>query len=277
MTFQQDEITPHLPPENMPSPTTPARPPREAWRLRDLLLFIAYAAGAFGVVLFFSLAVSVAYVILAPMVGWTTPIFRLQQNTVYLLAFQLVWYALLLAYIYFLVVFYYRLPFWQGLHWESLKGNRLLQFILGGVVLSLVVMLVPVFLPEKKSFPLEKMFSSPSSAYAIALFAVVFAPFMEELLFRGLLFAFFEKHGGLKFAVVATALLFVGLHVPEYWGAWQSLAMLLIVGFVFSLTRGKTGSVTPSYIMHMTYNGTQMLLFFFQTQHFHKFPGGPHV
>jgi CAAX protease family protein len=279
MTSQQDpdcDNTPQTLSEPAPAIEDKPRPPREPWRLRDLLLFLVFIAASFVVALLLSLAVSIAYLVLAPLAGWTTPIFRLQQSTIYLLAFQLIWYVFLLAYIYFLVVIRYRLPFWKGLHWKSLKGNRLVQFILGGAALSLVVMLAPRFLPEKTGFPLEKMFSSPAAAYGIAVFAVLIAPFMEELLFRGLLFAFLEKHGGLTFAVASTALLFAGLHVPEYWGAWQSLAMLLLVGILFSVVRGVTRSVTPSYIMHMSYNGTQMLLLYFQTQHFHKFPHGPH-
>jgi membrane protease YdiL (CAAX protease family) len=280
MTFQQDPDRENIPQALAePQPTLEAEPhpPREPWRLRDLLLFLGFIAVAFVIVLILSVAVSVAYIIFAPLVGWTTPLYSLQQNTIYLLTFQLIWYAILLAYIYFLVAVHYRLPFWKGLQWKTLTGHSLVRFFLGGAVLSMVVMLVPPFLPEKKGFPLEKMFSSPGSAYAIALFAVLIAPFMEELLFRGLLFAFFEKHGGITFAVVSTALLFAGLHIPEYWGAWQSLAMLLVVGVVFSVVRGMTRSVTPSYILHMTYNGTQMLILYFQTQHFHKFPGVPHL
>jgi len=276
MTSQQDENIPQVLAEPAPAPEANPRPPREIWRLRDLLLFIAFVALALVLVLVCNVVVSFAYIVLAPLVGWTTPIFQLQKNAIYLLTMQMVWYVLLLAYIYFLVVIYYRLPFWQGLKWQKLKAKNALSYILGGVVLSLAVLLAPRFLPEGKGFPLEKMFSSPGASYAIALFAVLIAPFMEELLFRGLLFVFFEKHGGLRFAVISTALLFAGLHIPEYWGAWQSLVMILIVGLVFSAVRGRTGSVTPSYVLHMAYNGAQMLLLYFQTQHFQHFPGGPH-
>jgi len=279
MTFQQDPDRENIPQalaEPQPALEAKPLPPRETWRLRDLLLFIGFVGVAMIIVLVCNVVVSVAYVILAPLVGWTMPIFELQKNAIYLLTMQMVWYALLLAYIYFLVAVYYRLPFWKGLKWQKLTANNALRYLLGGAVLSLAVLIAPRFLPEKKGFPLEKMFSSSGSAYAIALFAVLIAPFMEELLFRGLLFAFFEKHGGLRFAIVSTALLFAGLHIPEYWGAWQSLIMILVVGIVFSTVRGLTRSVTPSYILHVAYNGSQMLLLYVQTQHFHKFPGVPH-
>ncbi len=245
--------------------------PREKWRLRDLLFFILFipiALVAANVIVF------VGYAVLAPIVHWTISISKLQTDPVFLLVLQLVFYIFLLAYIYFFITLYYRDSFWGGLKWKKLSAHNVLRFLLGGAALSLVVMIVPPFLPEKKSFPLEKMFNSPASAYAIAAFAVLIAPFMEELLFRGLLFAFFEKHGGLTFAIVSTAILFAGLHIPEYWGAWDHVVLILIVGLTFSIVRGVSGSLTPSFLLHLAYNGTLMLLLFLQTQHFHRMPAG---
>ncbi|HUZ46342.1 MAG TPA: type II CAAX endopeptidase family protein [Terriglobia bacterium] len=276
MIFEQDpesEIIAQTATEPQPPFEAKLHPPREPWRLRDLLIFILFVPVALVIS---NIAVAVGYVVLAPLVGWTTPLMKLQSNAIFLLTLQFVFYILLFAYIYFLVALFYGKPFWEGLKWQKLTGHNALRFLLGGIALSLVIMIIPPFLPEKKGFPLEKLFNSPASAYAVAAFAVLIAPFMEELLFRGLLFAFFEKHGGLTFAVVSTALLFAGLHVPEYWGAWDHVVMILIVGIIFSLVRGATRSVTPSYILHLAYNGTLMLLLYFQTQHFHKFPGVPH-
>ncbi len=276
MIFEQDpesEIIAQTPTESQPTFEANPRPPREPWRLRDLLIFILFIPVALVIS---NIAVAVGYAVLAPIVGWTTPLLKLQTNAIFLLTLQFVFYILLFAYIYFLVAIFYGKPFWAGLKWQMLSGHNTLRFLLGGILLSLVIMIIPPFLPEAKGFPLEKLFNSPASAYAVAAFAVLIAPFMEELLFRGLLFAFFEKHGGLTFAVVSTALLFAGLHIPEYWGAWDHVVMILIVGIVFSLVRGATRSVTPSYILHLAYNGTLMLLLYLQTQHFHKFPGVPH-
>ena len=96
---------------------------------------------------------------------------------------------------------------------------------------------------------------------------------VEELVFRGLLFAIFERAVGLRFAVVTTAVLFAGLHVPEYWHAWNHMFMILVVGMVFSLARGTTGSLTPSIILHIGYNFLIMAGLFFSTQHFHAVSG----
>lgn len=274
MTFESDadrrDLLNSLPGPQLPAEPAP-KPPREIWRVRDLLIFILFipvALVAANVIAF------VGYAVLAPFAHWTTPIPKLQTNPVFLLALQLIFYVFLLAYIYFFITLYYRTSFISSLKWKRLSAHNTVRYLLGGAALSLIVMIIPPLLPEKKSFPLEKMFNSPASAYAIAAFAVLIAPFMEELLFRGLLFAFFEKHGGLTFSIIATAVLFAGLHVPEYWGAWNHVIMIMIVGLAFSLVRGLTGSLTPSYVLHLAYNGTMMLLLYIQTHQFHHMPAG---
>ncbi|HET7214840.1 MAG TPA: type II CAAX endopeptidase family protein [Terriglobia bacterium] len=247
------------------------KPLPEQWRIRDLLIFILYG---FFSLLAANILVFVGYAFLKPLFHWDIPLVKLQTNVPFVLALQLIWYLLLFAYIYLFIRLYYKASFLGALKWKSLSAHSTVRYLLCGAGLSLVVMIIPPLLPEKKGFPLEKMFNSPASAYAIAGFAVLVAPFMEELLFRGLLFAFFEKHGGLTFAIISTAILFAGLHIPEYWGAWNNVVMILVVGLTFSIVRGVTHSVTPSFVLHLAYNGTLMLLLFLQTQHFHKMPAG---
>lgn len=274
MTFQSD--TEHKEVLNGPvEPQQPivqaAKPLPEQWRIRDLLFFILFVPVALVAA---NIVAFAGYVLLASALHLQGPMLKLQTNTVFVLALQLILYIFLLTYIYVFIRFYYRASFWVALKWKKLSAHNTVRYLLGGVALSVVVIAIPPLLPEKKSFPLERMFNSPASAYAIAVFAIVIAPFMEELLFRGLLFAFFEKHGGLTFAIVSTAILFSGLHIFEYWGAWHQIIMILIVGLTFSIVRGVTDSLTPSYILHMAYNSTQMALLFVQTQHFHKMPAG---
>jgi CAAX protease family protein len=276
MTFQSEpehnEILNDLavPPQQPPVELTVKSLP-EQWRLRDLLIFILFIPIALAAA---NMIAFIGYAVLAPALHWTASLPNLQTNAVFLLALQLIFYAFLLAYIYIFIKLYYKASFFTTLKWKKLSSHNAVRYLLGGAALSLVVMVIPPLLPEKKGFPLEKMFNSTSSAYAIAVFAVLIAPFMEELLFRGLLFAFIEKHGGLTFAIVSTALLFAGLHIFEYWGAWNNVIMILIVGLTFSVVRGLTGSLTPSFLLHLAYNGTLMLMLFFQTHHFHRLPAG---
>jgi len=140
------------------------------------------------------------------------------------------------------------------------------------VALAILIQFAPTLLPSSQEFPLQKLFNSPASGYAIAAFAILLAPFMEELIFRGLLFAFLERLTGVAMAVAGTALLFAALHVSQYWGAWNHVALITLVGVCFSIVRGVTGSVTPGYILHTAYNATLIAGLFWQTNYFRSFP-----
>jgi len=73
---------------------------------------------------------------------------------------------------------------------------------------------------------------------------------------------------GVRLAVTGTAALFAGMHVPQYWGAWNHVLLISLVALVFSLARGLTGSLAPSIFLHVAYNTGLMVAFFFETHQF---------
>ena len=250
--------------------TIPARS-RNAWSPRDLVLFLFVFALLLLVVS--PLLMYMAYAALRPLVGWRVPVRALGNNPYFLLIVQSTFYALLLGYVYFLVAVNYRQPFWAALAWRKPTTRQAMLFFLGGILLCLVVQLAPPLLPDAEDFPLLRLFSSPQAAYAIAAFAILLAPLMEELIFRGVLFRFFECQVGVRLAIVGTAALFAGMHVPQYWGAWNHVLLISLVGVVFSLARGLTGSLAPSVILHLAYNTGLMVAFFFETHQFRALGG----
>ena len=157
--------------------------------------------------------------------------------------------------------------------WRAPGFGRAFGYIIIGAVLSIGVQVAPTIFPDQSNFPLRDFFATPALSYAVGAFAVLVAPLMEELIFRGVLFSIFEDQIGKVFAVFSTAALFAGMHIPEYRGAWNHVFLLLIVGLVFSLARGVTGSIAPSVILHTSYNLTQLVILFFATDHFRTFPG----
>jgi len=54
--------------------------------------------------------------------------------------------------------------------------------------------------------------------------------------------------------VPSTAALFTLLHVPQLWGSWAGILLILLVGYVLSLVRDRTNSLIPSFIIHTAYN-----------------------
>jgi len=251
-------------------PSTPSLAPREIWSLRDLLLFVAFIPFP---LLVSKLVVLIGYVVLRPFAGWQVRVDLVQSDTVFLLIQQAVFYMFVLGFLFLLARLQHQQPFWKSLGWKKPTARQVAGYLMGGGGLAAAVNLVLWMRPDVQGFPLERLFSSPSACYAIGGFAIVIAPAVEELVFRGLLFAIIERVLGMRLAVLATAVLFAALHVPEYWRAWHHMIMILLVGMVFSLARGLSGSLTPSVILHIGYNFLMMAGLFFSTQHFRMTSG----
>jgi membrane protease YdiL (CAAX protease family) len=236
-----------------------------AWSARDLLLFVVSAALALVTA---NLLALTAYAWLQPVMGWKAPSEGLRENPFFLLTLQTLFYILVLGYVYLLIVVNYRQRFWAALRWRNPSANTCARFFLGGIMLAVAVQFTPAVLPDREDFPLQQLFSSPEAAYALAAFAILIAPLLEEIIFRGVLFLFFERLIGLRFAIAGTAILFAAVHVHEYWGAWNHVLLIFMVGLAFSLARGLTGSLAPSVILHTAYNACLMVALFVETTQF---------
>jgi len=235
------------------------------WSWNDLALFLAFTALAF---LASNLFVAIGYAGFRSLAGEHNPPASVPENPFLPLTLQLLFYGMVFAIIYLLVVTYHHRPFWSSLNWRKPTARQAIGYMLGGLAMAIGVQLAPTILPDQQNFPLEQMFSSPLAAYAVAAFAVLVAPFMEELIFRGVLFAVFERRVGVRFAVATTTVLFAALHVPEYRGAWNHVLLICLVSGIFSLARGLTASLAPSVILHFAYNLSLMAALYFGTQHF---------
>jgi membrane protease YdiL (CAAX protease family) len=247
-----------------PQPASPLAP-RDIWTLRDLLLFVGLIPFA---LLASDLLAYMGYVTLRPFAGWRTPVGSLTSNTFFLLILQSIFYFFLLGYLVLMARIQHHQPFWRSLGWKKPTGRQVLACLAGGGALAVVITLAPPLLPDAEGFPLERLFTSRAAYYAIGVFAIGVAPLIEELIFRGLLFAIFERAVGVRFAIATTAVLFAGLHIPEYWHAWNHVLMILLVGAVFSVARGRSGTLTPSILLHVGYNACMMAGLYFTTQHF---------
>jgi len=265
-----DETQSQIPPQDSPPPpenvlTEAWESPPAPWGLRDLFLFLLLVPIAFFIA---NILVVLGYALIQPTLHWHMTKEKLASDPFFLLALQIVFYALMFAGIYVLVTVGHKQPFWVMLRWRRLTPGKALVFLAGGAFLTVAIALLPPVLPDASQFPLENLFNSRTAAYAIGGFAILVAPLMEEIIFRGVLFGIFEAQVGLRFAILTTAILFGGLHVPEYWGAWNHMLLIFFVGLVFSLARGRSGSLAPSVFLHMGYNASMMIALFLSTQHF---------
>jgi membrane protease YdiL (CAAX protease family) len=62
------------------------------------------------------------------------------------------------------------------------------------------------------------------------------------------------------------------MHMPQYGYAWGALAVIFIVGVVCGTVRAVTKSVGASFLVHVGYNGVQMIIALFATRGFTHMP-----
>ena len=94
----------------------------------------------------------------------------------------------------------------------------------------------------------EQSANAPNLRIAMFIIAVVFAPFAEEYLFRGLLFRALDREWGGWRALLASAAFFAIYHPPL---SWLPVGLLGVANaFIFK----KTGRLAPAVILHMVYN-----------------------
>lgn len=84
-------------------------------------------------------------------------------------------------------------------------------------------------------------------------FAVIIAPFTEEVFFRGALVP--------RIGVIGSSVLFGALHV--FYGSVMEVVGTILVGIVLAFVFKRTGSVVPSIFIHFVFNLLTILAMFY--------------
>jgi membrane protease YdiL (CAAX protease family) len=94
----------------------------------------------------------------------------------------------------------------------------------------------------------KQMANIPNLRASYVVTAVMFAPFAEEYLFRGLLFRALDREWGGWRAVVGSAAFFAVYHPALAWPP------VFLLGAANALLFKKTGQLAPAVVLHMVYN-----------------------
>lgn len=186
-----------------------------------------------------------------------TSIGELAQKPALALIGEFLAYIAVAMYMIMLVEGKYHAPFWQAIRWNW--RGRVVLGMLGIGVLTVSLDLLSRYLPMPKSTPFDQFFAHPSDAYLMAAFAVTFGPLMEELFFRGFLYPVLARWIGVAAAIPLTALPFGLIHYLQY-KSWAAVLVITLVGVVLTTVRAVTKSVAASFLVHVGYNGTLMML-----------------
>ncbi len=100
----------------------------------------------------------------------------------------------------------------------------------------------------------------------LALLVVCVAPFVEELVFRGVLLSGLASRMPVGWAIVLSALIFGCVHLPDFGFAWYPVPALVLLGIASAWLRLRTRSLWPSITLHAANNFFAVLGWFLLTQ-----------
>jgi len=233
---------------------------RVPWDWMDVLLFGLFAIGAtvlFGVLLALGLALL-----------HVTPA-QVQQSRglwgVFNVAAQIVLDLGLLGYLALQMRLRFHSPFWRTIGWRPLETTTTpralayLTLVLGGFLVGIFTSVAETAFPPKHALPIQTVLQDPRTALLFMLTAVLVAPVVEETFFRGYLYPVIARSLGIGPGVVITGMLFGLLHAIQLWGGWWQIALLVLVGIVFTFVRARSRTVLASYILHVSYNSLQVI------------------
>ena len=175
----------------------------------------------------------------------------------------------------------FRSPFWRTIGWRPLETGAIprrvvyLSLILGGFALSLAIQLASAAMQSKAKLPIETFFQDRRSAFLLMLMGVLLAPLVEETIFRGYIYPVMARTFGIGAGVVITGTLFGLLHAPQLWGGWAQIALLIMVGIIFTAARAISRTVVASYLLHVSYNSFLFIAFLVASHGLRHLPVGP--
>jgi len=253
----------------------PPPPPPRIPHLGHVALLVVYLA--------FSLVISVVTLRVAVY-------FHLFHVTTLQAAVSDIHYALgsqVLLYLGAFVAAYFTLPliwhkgFFAGVQWNGASALRHRWGLIGtGFLCYVLAILNIIFIPGPSNTPIEKIFKEPGAAWLLFFFGISFAPFFEELFFRGFLLPslstaydwlaerFYHvprrplrpdgspqwSMSAMVIASLVTSAPFALMHAEQTGNSVDAVLLLACVSVVLCAVRLITRSLAASVLVHSFYN-----------------------
>jgi uncharacterized protein len=152
-------------------------------------------------------------------------------------------------------------PFLKSIGWEwPTPSWRWISVLLGVLLFGAAVGITKLVGADKPTQLEQIVNSSIAARYAIAFLAVFTAPFVEEFVYRGVLFAALQRLAGAVVAGVTTLALFTLIHVPQYWPNIGVIAAVAFLSVALTVVRAKSGRLLPCVVIHLVFNGIQSVI-----------------
>jgi hypothetical protein len=175
--------------------------------------------------------------------------------------------------------------YFAGLQWNAKTAMHLRQRLFGAACACFVLAMADgMLMPGPPNAPIEKLFQTPMEAWLLFAFGVTFAPFFEEILFRGFLLPslctawdWTAEHldhrqppplgenghpqwsiHAMVVASILTSIPFAWMHAEQTGYSLGPFILLVCVSLVLCWVRLTTRSLASSVLVHACYN---LLLF----------------
>lgn len=228
---------------------------RVPWGWLDLLVLVIVYIGATVLSAIF------LFVIFASRgLPWTTIQHSSRYMGLLVLANQLIVDVAVLLYLWVQARTRFNAPFWSTFGWRPLTIDRwprplaYIGFIALGFILSASVELVSAAFPPTKNLPIQTLLQNHQVAVELMAMSVILAPVVEETIFRGYLYPVAARSLGIPVGIIFTGTIFGLMHAQQLWGGWAQIALLVVVGIVFTWVRAAKRTVFASYLLHVSYN-----------------------
>lgn len=155
-------------------------------------------------------------------------------------------------------------PFFETLGWKS-GGMRWYHHILILVAFFVLSVVVGNFFPGQDNEMMRMINSSRLTLFTMAALAILTAPLIEEIVYRGIVYSALQRSITPWPAVIVTTFLFAIVHVPQYLGSPATIGLLLVLSLILSIMRMKTGNLWPCVVFHTIFNAVQSVLMILQS------------
>lgn len=181
---------------------------------------------------------------------------------------QFVWYGVVAAHMITFVEGTWNQNFWTSIRWNWPRHYWPALVPIG--MLLVLLQGLERFFNIPKHIPMEEFLSTPAAAALTGIFAVSFGPLMEEFFFRGFLYPVVTRRFGVVIGILSTSVAFGLIHAAQLGFAWGLVLIVFLVGLVLTIVRARTGSVGASFVVHVAYNSTLVLLGLISSRHLLK-------
>jgi len=156
---------------------------------------------------------------------------------------------------------------WVTGRWEFVVKGLIIGLIIGACDQTFIL-IARHYVTYKDLDPLHRMAFTPGLPQIIwVVVAVLLAPPVEEMLFRGVLYGGYRKSFGPFWAAVSTTLLFVALHIPYYTHFLSNVIGIIGATLAALWCRLRWKAIGPAIGVHIGYNSMAALIIVCKTWH----------